>query len=64
MNQLTFTISNQIPKVLNQIDQQKVGGIGLKNVETRLNILYPGKHLLKIEQLNQTYTVHLTLLLS
>ncbi len=64
LNQLTFTISNQIPKVLNQIDQQKVGGIGLKNVETRLNILYPGKHLLKIEQLNQTYTVHLTLLLS
>ena len=62
--ELHFKISNQIPKVLNTIEQQKVGGIGLKNVETRLNILYPGKHLLNIEQANQIYTVYLTLQLS
>ncbi|HEY5917943.1 MAG TPA: histidine kinase [Chryseolinea sp.] len=33
------------------------GGIGLKNVEKRLQLLYPGKHDLKIESTETTFTV-------
>jgi LytS/YehU family sensor histidine kinase len=60
-NTLIFTISNTKPKQLNNLDKGKVGGIGLKNVQTRLNILYPNRHVLKIVEDENTYTVQLTL---
>ena len=40
-----------------------VGGIGLKNVKRRLELLYPNRHTLDIEQTPNTYTVTLTLTL-
>jgi LytS/YehU family sensor histidine kinase len=38
-----------------------VGGIGLKNVQTRLNILYPNRHELKIADESNEYIVELKL---
>jgi len=58
---ITFSISNTKPRVLNELDRSKVGGIGLKNVQTRLNILYPNRHELKIVDETDKYTVTLTL---
>ena len=60
-NHLTFSISNTKPSILNELDKAKVGGIGLKNVQTRLNILYPSRHELKIVDETDKYTVTLTL---
>lgn len=60
-NMLTFSISNTKPQVLNELDKSKVGGIGLKNVQTRLNILYPNRHELKIADEKDLYSVTLIL---
>lgn len=60
-NLLTFSISNTKPAVLNELDKAKVGGIGLKNVQTRLNILYPSRHEIKIVDEKDKYTVTLIL---
>jgi len=35
------------------------GGIGLKNVKKRLNLLYPNQHVLKIKEEDQEYFVNL-----
>lgn len=37
------------------------GGIGLENVKRRLSLLYPGKHVLLIEDQNDSFTIHLEL---
>lgn len=58
---LIFTIKNNKPATLNNLDKAKVGGIGLKNVQTRLNILYPNKHELIIADDKDLYSVTLTL---
>ena len=58
---LIFSISNNKPGALNNLDKNKVGGIGLKNVQTRLNILYPGKHELNIVDDKENYSVTLIL---
>jgi len=34
-------------------------GIGLTNVRSRLDLLYPGKHTLALQKINDTYSVHL-----
>ncbi len=39
----------------------KNGGIGLANVKKRLELLYPGKHDLKVEEKEDWYSVNLTL---
>ena len=39
----------------------EVGGIGLKNVKRRLDLLYPGKHGLFIKEASGIFTVELTL---
>ncbi len=56
---LIFTIENNKPKMLNNIEKTKVGGIGLKNVQTRLNILYPNKHEIIIENELEYFKVKL-----
>lgn len=40
------------------------GGIGLKNVESRLNLIYPNWHSLSVQQTDLYYTVNLTLRLN
>ena len=45
-------------------DALKVGGIGLKNVQRRLELIYPDKHQLIIKELKQLYIVNLNIDLS
>ena len=52
---LTLKVSN--PVVKNDIFTQ--GGLGLKNVTRRLELLYPGKHNLTISQTDNQYLVNL-----
>jgi len=47
----------------NPAPKADVGGIGLKNVKRRLELLYPGRHELHIQEAPDAYTVTLTLTL-
>jgi hypothetical protein len=53
-NQFEFLIKNT---VLNVDENEK--GIGLENIQKRLNLLYPKDYKLKIESKNKWYKVHL-----
>lgn len=50
-------------KVFNTRNKQPlaIGGIGLKNVKRRLELLYPGRHLLEIREAEGTFEVELQL---
>ncbi|SEI38232.1 Histidine kinase [Dyadobacter koreensis] len=55
-NKLYFTCRNSFqPGIENQ------SGIGLNNLQKRLDLLYPGRHKLLIEKKNITFNVHLEL---
>ncbi len=59
-NKLIFTVNN----TKSSLDTQEFisyGGLGLKNVQRRLNILYPEKHNLDISNLQNSFSIHLTL---
>lgn len=58
-NVLTFSCSNNYSSHSNTSDLTQ--GIGLRNVEKRLNILYPNAHELRIEHTEKEYRVLLTL---
>lgn len=54
-------------KVENNFDEEALStqkGIGLKNLQRRLALIYPKKHMLSYTNENQTYTVQLTIQLS
>lgn len=52
-----FTVENSAPASIHTKDQ--VGGIGLKNVERQLELLYPGRHKLEIEEGDGRFRVYL-----
>jgi LytS/YehU family sensor histidine kinase len=54
-----FKIENTKPKMSTEKDA--VGGIGIKNVAKRLEILYPKKHELTINETNTVFSVELKL---
>jgi sensor histidine kinase YesM len=54
---ITFTAENSKP----MIKTNGVGGLGLKNIHRRLELLYPGTHQLKIADERDKYIVTLTL---
>ncbi len=56
-DQLDFKLSNSMPLVVTGTNNKK--GIGLTNVQKRLELLYPGKHFLKKELTNDSYIVYL-----
>lgn len=56
-SQLSFTVRNKI----NRHTKDPVSGIGLKNVQRRLALQYPGRHKLKISEEGNIFTVHLLL---
>jgi len=43
------------------LTKQKNNGIGLSNVKRRLELLYPSNHSLKIETIDDLFTVYLTI---
>jgi sensor histidine kinase YesM len=58
-DQLIFSIENSNSAQLPRKDNSH--GLGLENVQKRLEILYPGRHLLDIEKTNTTFKVNLAL---
>ncbi|MBC7450860.1 MAG: histidine kinase, partial [Cytophagales bacterium] len=58
-NQLDFFIMNRY--VSSDTAKDKTSGIGLTNVKRRLQLLYPEKHTLLIDDNNGWYKVHLKL---
>jgi len=56
---LDMTVSNTTGEGVNN----DVGGIGLKNVQRRLDLVYPGQYLLTIKRTNARYSVSLQLAL-
>ncbi len=58
---LTFIVSNSKPKNIKHETVQ--GGIGLWNVRKRLDILYPNRHKLEIQNFEEIYIVNLSILL-
>ncbi|WP_431244041.1 hypothetical protein ACQ9BO_06375 [Flavobacterium sp. P21] len=57
-NSLDFWIENTIE---NYVKDPENSGIGLVNIQSRLDLLYPNAHQLTITQDNAYYRVHLNL---
>ncbi len=55
--QVSLKIRNKIA----HIEKDKTGGIGLENVQKRLNLLYPNQHELIIDQSNNYFTATLNI---
>lgn len=64
-NSLSFNLINSITNVkeLRNSTVQNVGGIGLRNIKRRLEILYPNQHRLHIQQKNNEFSIQLNLIL-
>ena len=58
-SQLLFTVCNTTEPGKQGTELLKQGGIGLKNVQRRLELLYPGKHVLAIEPGIDTFRIQL-----
>ena len=56
-NKLIFECSNSIPEI--DLQKDRVGGIGLDNVRKRIELIYPEKHDLIIDQNENIYSVKL-----
>lgn len=61
-NRLLFRCENSIPAPDEEEEKEKrIGGLGLKNIRRRLELLYPDRHSLEIIENKQCYTVNLQL---
>jgi two-component system, LytTR family, sensor kinase len=60
-HQVYFDIANSISAHYTSTELIRHGGIGLKNVQRRLDLVYPGKHDLKIRHDNDQFRVTLRL---
>lgn len=58
--QLRFHVSNSVSAV-RSVEAMRYGGIGLKNVRRRLDLLYPGRHGLEITDQTTVFEVRLLL---
>jgi hypothetical protein len=56
---LTFDSRNRLPRNTSEDQEERPGGIGLANVRRRLQLSYPGRHKLHIDQSENAY--HVTL---
>jgi LytS/YehU family sensor histidine kinase len=61
--QLDFSVSNSRAQDLSN-DVLSYGGIGLKNVQRRLDLIYPGQYELDIQSNNNRFEVRLRLRLA
>lgn len=57
VNTLIFEVDNSKPK--DAYSKDKMGGIGLKNIQQRLSLLYPNKHDLHIEETEASFKIKL-----
>jgi two-component system LytT family sensor kinase len=62
-NDLCFHVSNKFDDTSHEV-KDKASGIGLANVQRRLQLLYPGKHKLNITKENDYFSAMLTINLS
>lgn len=60
-NRLVFSCKNSKPASKEEEHENRIGGLGLKNIRRRLELLYPGHHSLEILENKQSYTVNLHL---
>ena len=59
---ISFRLENSKPQLpANSPDKLRLGGIGIKNVKERLNLLYPGSHELHLHDLPEQFEVDLKL---
>ncbi len=58
-NSLIFEVDNSKPQV--EYSKDKIGGIGLKNIQQRLKLLYPEKNDLHIEETEANFKIQLEL---
>ena len=56
---IEFKVENSVPKI--KQTESKAGGIGLENLKRRLDLLYPGKHSLSLENGGNHFKAELTL---
>lgn len=56
---IIFRVENDVPVI--KATDRKTGGIGLENLKRRLNLVYPDRHLLNIQQENNQFKVMLKL---
>lgn len=57
-SKLFFVVMNKKPEGVEDV-KDKTSGIGILNVKRRLELLYPGKHILKINDLEDSYYIAL-----
>jgi hypothetical protein len=57
-------VNSKHPSNATQLSETGASGIGLENVQQRLQLLYPQQHSLTIQQDNSTYQIHLTVQLT
>ncbi len=62
--QLLFDVENSYSDAVQYKKKEGAGGIGLQNVQKRLNLQYPGSHTLTIESGHDVYKITLALKLS
>ena len=61
--ELVFQCINSKPAQQPEAGTERSGGLGLKNIRRRLELLYPSKHSLEIEENDRCYKVNLKLTL-
>jgi hypothetical protein len=59
-NSLNFTVTNRKGQI-DDIETGEFGGIGLENVKRRLELIYPGKHELMIQEQPEHFKIELKL---
>ncbi len=59
--QISFTIQNDKLKLMPQMDAKAVGGIGLANIKKRLELYYPNRHQLILNEENGQYVASVIL---
>ena len=60
-NQLVFSVQNSVATGSNDLRTEKGSGFGLESVRKRLNLLYPGRHKLRIDRKEASHAVYLEL---
>jgi two-component system LytT family sensor kinase len=56
-NNIEFRVENSVPSTIQT--EPKAGGIGLENLKRRLDLLYPGKHSLKLDKKGHSFIAEL-----